>query len=368
MLERFHVPDDIAIRVDHLKLKNVVEKIFQSRGISKKDSKIAADVLLAADIKGVDTHGVSNMLRRYLQYYDDGIAKPDAKWKIIRETASCATVDCDEGLGLIVAPQCMDIAIEKAKKTGVGMVSMGNGRHLGMAGYHAAKALEHDMIGVCMTSSSSGVVPTFASKAVLGTNPIALAAPAKDEVPFIFDAATSTIATNKIRLAQRLGVQLAPGWVADKNGNPIMENFNLKSSNDPDEERLLQLPLGATRELGSHKGYSLGVVVDILGSILNGNLAGPLSNNVLHQNHFVAAYSVEAFIDIDVFKALMDKYLKSLRELPTAPGHERVLYAGLPEHEESIERLEGGIPLHPEVISWFENICSELKIDFDIIK
>ena len=147
-----------------------------------------------------------------------------------------------------------------------------------------------------------------------------------------------------------------------------MENFNLKPTDDPEEKRLLQLPLGATRDLGSHKGYSLGVIVDILGSILNGNLAGPLSNNIQHQNHFVAAYSVEAFIDTKVFKEIMDKYLKSLRELPPAPGHKRVLYAGLLEYEVSVERLKNGIPLHPEVIDWFENICAEFEIDFDIIK
>ena len=175
MLERFHVPEEDEIRVNSEKLRKTAEQIFIKCGMTLANSKIATDVLLSADTRGVDTHGVSNMLRNYVLYLSEGSAKANPEWKIVRETESCATIDCDEGLGLVVAPQAMNIAIEKAKKTGVGLVSMGNGRHLGMAGYHAMMALEHDMIGTCMTSSTTNVVPTHAAKAGLGTNPIAVA-------------------------------------------------------------------------------------------------------------------------------------------------------------------------------------------------
>ena len=367
MLERFHVPEEDEIRVNSEKLRKTAEQIFVKCGMTFANSKIATDVLLSADIRGVDTHGVSNMLRNYVLYLSEGSAKANPEWKIVRETESCATIDCDEGLGLVVAPQAMNIAIEKAKKTGVGLVSMGNGRHLGMAGYHAMMALEHDMIGTCMTSSTTNVVPTHAAKAGLGTNPIAVAAPALNKAPFVFDAATSAIATNKVRVAQRLGVPLAAGWITDENGNPIMEETPLNIKEDPDKvNNLLQTPVGATRELGSHKGYSLGMVVDILGSILNGSLAGPLRTMKQHQNHFVAAYSIEAFTNVQKFKEMMDEYLQALEDLPPVQGQERVLYAGLMEYETEAERKNIGIPLHPEVINWFKNICSELELDFDI--
>ena len=367
MLERFHVPEEDEIRVSPEKLRKTAEQIFVKCGMNEGNSKIATDVLLSADIRGVDTHGVSNMLRNYVLYLSDGSAKANPDWKIIRETESCATIDCDEGLGLVVAPQAMEIAIEKAKKTGVGLVSMGNGRHLGMAGYHAMMALKHDMIGTCMTSSTTNVVPTYAAKAGLGTNPIAVAAPALNKAPFVFDAATSAIATNKVRVAQRLGVPLAAGWITDEKGNPIMEETPLNIKEDPDKvDNLLQTPFGATRELGSHKGYSLGMVVDILGSILNGSIAGPLRTMKQHQNHFVAAYSIEAFTNIQQFKEMMDEYLQALEDLPPVEGQERVLYAGLMEYETEEERRNIGIPLHPEVINWFKNICSELDVDFDM--
>ena len=367
MLERFHVPEEDEIRVNSEKLRKTAEQIFIKCGMTFSNSKIDTDVLLSADIRGVDTHGVSNMLRNYVLYLSEGSAKANPEWKIVRETESCATIDCDEGLGLVVAPQAMNIAIEKAKKTGVGLVSMGNGRHLGMAGYHAMMALEHDMIGTCMTSSTTNVVPTHAAKAGLGTNPIAVAAPALNKAPFVFDAATSAIATNKVRVAQRLGVPLAAGWITDENGNPIMEETPLDIKEDPDKvNNLLQTPVGATRELGSHKGYSLGMVVDILGSILNGSLAGPLRTMKQHQNHFVAAYSIEAFTNVQKFKEMMDEYLQALEDLPPVQGQERVLYAGLMEYETETERKNIGIPLHPEVINWFKNICSELELDFDI--
>ena len=369
MLERFHIPEDDEIRVNPEKLREISEQIFMKCGMNLANSRIATDVLLQADIRGVDTHGVSNMLRNYVMYLTEGSAKANPLWKITRETESTATVDCDEGLGLVVAPLCMDIAIEKAKKTGVGLVSMGNGRHLGMAGYHAMKALKHDMIGTCMTSSTTNVVPTYAAKTGLGTNPIAVAAPALNKAPFVFDAATSAIATNKVRLAQRLGVPLAAGWITDENGNPIMEETALNIKDDPDEvSNLLQTPVGATREMGSHKGYSLGMVVDILGSILNGSLAGPLRTIKQHQNHFVAAYSIEAFIDTQTFKKMMDEYLQALEDLPPVEGQERVLYAGLIEEETAIERNKQGIPLHPEVINWFESICSELELPFSLVE
>jgi LDH2 family malate/lactate/ureidoglycolate dehydrogenase len=358
LMERFHVPEEIAVRVPEKNLRSTLERMFAKLGLSEEDARLGADVLMASDLRGVETHGVSNILRGYVKGYSDGSLNTRPQMRVVRETASCATVDCDNGLGIIMAPKAMKIAIEKASGTGVGMVTMGNGFHLGMASYHAMLALEHDMIGVCMTSCPATVVPTFSAIKAIGTNPIAVAAPAGKEAPFVFDAATSATPVNRVRLAARLGVNLVPGWIAEPDGTPIMEEVPV-----PEEWGLL--PLGSTRGLGSHKGFSLAMVVDILGALLNGTPPAATGRFSRYGN-YVAAYAIEAFMDVDEFKAGMDEYLSSIRSLPPAPGQERVLYAGMPEVEVEAERRSKGIPLHPEVIDWFKNTCAELEVDFTL--
>ena len=379
MLERFHVKEKDLVSIDADKLRNTTEKILSEQGLSKIDSIQAADVLISADLRGVETHGVSNMLRAYIGGYSNGNINPKPNWKIVRETASCATIDCDAGLGVVITPKAMDIAIEKAKKTGVGLVSMGNGRHLGMAAYHAMKALEHDMIGTCMTSCSPRMVPTFSSKAAVGTNPISYAAPAGKLPPFVFDAAMTSVAGNKITLASRLGVPLEGGWISDDKGNPIMEEVDLSKLNQyEDDSKNLEsryelggyksvnavnlLPFGGTREIGSHKGYSMAMVVDILGGILNGTKTAPTGEFMGH-GHFVAAYSVDAFMDVTEFKNVMDSYLQSFLDLPSNSEGKKVVYAGYIEHLEQVKRANKGIPLHVEVVRWFEDVCKKLDID-----
>ena len=192
MLEQFKVRKTDAIMVREASLRETVTSIFEKMGVGESDSVLATDVLVKADMRGVETHGVSNMLRAYVTGYGSGGINPSPNWRVVRETPATATVDSDRGLGIIVVPKAMEIAIEKARKVGVGMVAIRNGRHLGMASYHAMMALEHDMIGTCMTSCPPVVLPTFGAEPRLGTNPIAVAAPADKEPPFVFDAATST--------------------------------------------------------------------------------------------------------------------------------------------------------------------------------
>ncbi|MDP7533385.1 MAG: Ldh family oxidoreductase, partial [SAR202 cluster bacterium] len=223
MLEQFKVKDADAIFVEEAPLRETVTAIFKKMGVTDADAALGADVLVTADMRGVDTHGVSNMLRGYVAGYTGGSLNPRPNWRIVRETPATANIDSDTGLGIMVVPKAMDIAIEKAKNTGVGMVTISNGRHLGMASYHAMMALEHDMIGTCMTSCPPSVLPTWGAEPRLGTNPIAVAAPADKEPAFVFDAATSTVAGNKLGLARRLDNNLLPGWVADVDGVPIME-------------------------------------------------------------------------------------------------------------------------------------------------
>lgn len=363
MLKHFQVPEDIAVRVKPENLRSTVKQIFLKMGAPEKDADIAADVLLYADLRGVDTHGVSNMLRAYVRGYNEGQLNPRPNWKVIHETPSTATVDGDGGLGNVICPQVMELAIEKARKSGSCGIAIRNSGHAGAVGYHARMAANADMLGMAMTAGGNAMIPTFAAEPRLGTNPIAFAAPAATEPPFIFDAAMSSIAGNKIGLAQRMGKPMEPGWLAHEDGTPDMVGG--QSSEFEAGSLRRQLPLGSTRELGSHKGYSLGVMVDIL--------CGPLSAapgfdraDPRRRAHYVQAWDIAGFCDPAAFKRDMDGMLRTLRETKPMPGEPRVLYAGLPESETEAERTKDGIPLHPEVIDWFRGICAELSLDFTL--
>ena len=356
MLDRFKLKENDAVRVTEGALRETTVSIFEKMGVPFQDCRLAADALVTADLRGVETHGVSNMLKGYVLNYQKGLINPKPQWRILRESPAIASIDCDGGLGIIIAPKAMEIAIEKARNVGLGMVTMRNGRHLGMASYHAMVALKHDMIGMCMTSVRPQMVPTFGAEPRLGTNPIAVAVPADKEAPFVFDAATTVGANNKLELARRSGIKLPPGWIADVSGTPIMEEVDPPA---PGISRLL--PLGSTREMGSHKGYGLAGVVDILSGILTGGGYGAI-NPPLSCNHCVIAYNIETFMDTNEFKRTMDEWIQMLKSTKPAPGHDRVLYPGLLEAECEMEYKTKGIPLHNDVIGWLRTICSELHV------
>ena len=355
MLERFHVPSDQAIHVTPEDMHSTVTEIFLKMGMSADDADLGAEVLVYADIRGIETHGVSNMLRGYVKSFGEGGINPTPNPKIVREMPAAATLDCDGGHGVVVGPMAMNMAIERAKVYGIGTITANNGRHFGAAAYHAAMALEHGMIGVAMTTGGMNVVPVDGAKPAMGLNPIAIAVPTRNEAPFIFDASMSSVAGNKIRLAQRLGVDVAPGWITDGDGIPIVEE-------QPVPDKFFMLPSGGTRENGSHKGASMGMWVEIMGAVLGGTGGGP--NRKGPSAHHFIAYNIEAFADPETFLDDMDEYMKAVRETPPIPGAERVIYAGLPEQEEEAERRENGIPYHPEVIDWFRHITGELDINW----
>ena len=376
MLEKFHVAEKDIIRVEEKKLRSVTKQILMTQNLSDKDATIATDALIKADLRGVESHGVSNMLRAYLGAFKSNSLNPKPNWKVVKETPSCATINSDNGLGIVVAPQAMEIAVEKAKKTGAGIVTMNNCGHLGMLAYHSMIASQNDMIGTTMAACSPRMVPTYSSVRALGTNPISYSAPADKLPDFVFDAAMTSVAGNKIVLASRLDIPLSKGWIADKNGNPIMEEININELDNEDESKNLEnrynkgyisssvdlLPFGATREIGSHKGYSMAVVVDILAGILNGTRTAP-TGDYKNQGHFLAAYDINAFIDTKEFKELMDRYLQSMLDLPSNSEGKKVIYAGYLESIEEEKRMSSGIPLHKEVVDWFKKISLELKTE-----
>jgi LDH2 family malate/lactate/ureidoglycolate dehydrogenase len=334
-------------------LFNFTKAIFQKIGCSQSHADIAAKSLLAADLRGVDSHGVAR-LSGYVRLWEAQRVNSNPQIKIIHETPSTAVVDGDKGLGLVVAPYAMQVAIDKAKQAGTGWVSVQNSNHFGIAAHHAMMALEHDMIGIAMTNASATVAPTFSIDKMLGTNPICVAAPAGKEPPFVADLATTTAANGKLEILQRKNLSAPVGWVQDAKGNPSTDSNELKKGG-------ALLPLGGDREHGSHKGYALGAIVDIFSALLSGAnyapwvppfpayLAMPAEQPGNGIGHFFGAMRIDAFRPAEDFKWHMDKWIHGFRSAKTIEGEKKVLIPGDPEREYEAERMKNGIPLLDQV-------------------
>ncbi len=347
-------------------LFDFTKTIFQKIGCSDEHADTATKALLSADLRGIDSHGVAR-LSGYVRLWEVKRvnARPDIK--VIYETPSTAVVDGDSGLGLVVAPFAMQIAIEKAKQVGTGWVSVQNSNHFGIAAHHAMMALSYDMIGIAMTNASPLVAPTFSIDKMLGTNPICVAAPAGNEPPFVADLSTTTAANGKLEILQRKNLQTPTGWVQDKDGNPTNDPHALKSGG-------ALLPLGGDREHGSHKGYALGAIVDIFSALLSGaNYAPwvppfpayvpiPSQQPGKGIGHFFGAMRIDAFRPANEFKQHMDNWIKGFRSAKPKKGEEKVLVPGDPEREFETERMNNGIPLQDIVVEDLNNLGERFSV------
>lgn len=352
-------------------LKKFTYNVFIKMGCPVADAELATEVLLNADLRGIDSHGVAR-LTGYVRLWESGRINTTPNIKIVHETPSTAVVDGDRGLGLVVAPKAMEIAIEKAKNVGTGWVSIKNSNHFGIAGHHAMMGLEHDMIGIAMTNASPLVAPTFSTERMLGTNPIAVAIPANKQPPFVADFATTTAANGKLEILQRTSKEAPLGWIQDEEGTPSTNPHELKEGG-------ALLPLGGDREHGSHKGYCLGSIVDIFSAVLSGANYGPwappfvsflpLSDNPVGEGlgHFVGAMRVDAFRPADEFKSHMDNWIERFRNAEVAEGHDRVLIPGDPEREMIDVRMKEGIPLNENVVNDLKEVGSKFELQFRVL-
>jgi len=328
--------------------------IFEKIGCSHEDATLATAVLLSADLRGIDSHGIAR-LSGYVRLWEAGRINSTPQIKVVYETPSTAVVDGDAGLGLVVAPFAMQVAIEKAAKAGTGWVSVKNSNHFGIAGYHAMMALKHDMIGMAMTNASALVAPTFANERMLGTNPIAVAIPADNEPAFVADFATTTASNGKLELLQRKNEAAPAGWVQDALGKSTTDANALKQGG-------AMLPLGGDREHGSHKGYALGSIVDIFSAVLSGASYGPwappfpayvpIPENMPGKGlgHFLGAMRVDAFRPKDEFTENMDNWIRRFRTAKPVDGQTKVVIPGDPEREMETTRRIEGIPLFHSVV------------------
>ncbi|HDN83119.1 MAG TPA: Ldh family oxidoreductase [Candidatus Altiarchaeales archaeon] len=362
MEERILVPVD--------KLKNFCMETFLALGVPKRDAKIAADVIVEADLMGIDSHGVAR-LKRYVSGIKDGMINPKPKIKVVKESSVTALIDGDAGLGQVVAYKAMKLAIEKAKNNFLAFVAVRNSNHYGIASYYSMMALKEGMIGISMTNSDTLVVPTFGKDAILGTNPISIAVPAKKEKPFIMDFATSVVSRGKLEKYSREGKKIPLGWALNVEGLPtsdpveVLENLKKRKGGGI-------LPLGGFgEEFGGHKGYGLALAVDIFSGVLSGSgyadlvykrkSDGRISSNI---GHFFGAIRIDAFRDVEEFKEAMDDLIRRIKNSGKAKGYSRIYIHGEKELETREKRLKEGVPLHPKVIEAMREVASDLGIDF----
>ncbi|MEQ9439434.1 MAG: Ldh family oxidoreductase [Cyclobacteriaceae bacterium] len=349
-------------------LQQYSQAVFQHFGVPEADAKLASEVLATSDLRGIESHGVAR-LHTYFDMLTLGRINPKPNITIVREKASTATVDGDNGLGLVVGPKANEIAMDKAEQVGSGWVSVRNTNHYGIAGYYPLQALKRDLIGWSMTNTTKLVAPLWGGERMLGTNPIAIAFPGLEEPAIVIDLATSAAAYGKIEIARREQHPVPSGWCVDKEGE---QTTNPQAMVDGGA----LLPLGSDREHGGHKGYSLSAMVDILCCVLSGANWGPfappfaLRQHVPERSvgkgigHFFGALQIDGFIDPDEFKRQIDDWVRTFRNTKPAPGTNGPLIPGDPEREAEQVRSKEGIPLLQPVVDDLLDISRQTGIPF----
>ena len=347
-------------------LENFSKKVFLHMGISEKNAELAARVLITADLRGIDSHGIAR-LSGYYRLWKKNRINANAVPSIVHESFSTATVDGDAGLGLIVGPYAMQVAIDKANQYGSGWVSVKNSNHFGIAAYHAMMALEHDMIGIAMTNASPLVAPTHSSERLLGTNPMCYVFPAKKFPPIVIDMATSTAANGKLEIAQRTNKNVPFGWLQTSKGEASNNANELKNGGS-------LLPLGSTRENGSHKGFGLSAAVDIFSAVLSGANFGPWvppfvaflepDPNPVGEGigHFFGAMRVDAFRNKEDYFNSIDTWINRFKNAKRIDQNQPVIIPGEPEFEaEKIRKVEG-IMLNENVVKDLNELALETGV------
>ncbi|MCX7821348.1 MAG: Ldh family oxidoreductase [Brevinematales bacterium] len=352
-------------------LEKFMKDAFIACGVPEEDAKICANVLIAADIRGIDSHGIGRLKPIYIDRIKVGQINPTTKIDIIKETPTTAVIDGNNGMGQVIAKKSMEIAIKKAKDYGMGMVAVRNSNHFGIAGYYALMASENNMIGITGTNARPSICPTFGVENMLGTNPLTFAIPTDEEFPFFLDCATSIIQRGKVEVYSRLKKKMPEGWVIGEDG---------KFKTDPDEvlEDMLKgkaslLPLGgAGEEFAGYKGYGYATVVEILSAALQqGAFLWALSGiengkKVPYKiGHFFIAINIEAFTEIEKFKKTTGDILRSLRNSKKAPGYDRIYTAGEKEFIAMKERERNGIPLDEVEQEDIKTIIREYNLNYN---
>lgn len=348
-------------------LKQYIVDFMKHFDVPKTDAEVVADVLVTADLRGIDSHGISRLYSYYGKRLKESLINPQTPTEILSETANSLHIDGGNGLGQVVAERTMSKCIEKAKGAGVAFASVRNSNHFGIAGYYAMMALPENMIGITLTNSQPLVAPTHGMRPMLGTNPIAVAVPAGDEKDFVLDMATSVVPMGKISMHQERNEEIPKEWGMDGNGKPTTNPKILQEGGALN-------PLGGRGEkMRGYKGYGLSLLVDIFTGILGGasygpNVGSPLGTGESNVDigHFFGAMKIELFRSLQEFKADLDTLMKELKQSEKAPEADRIYIHGEKEFEKMKEKSQKGIPILPSVLNSLEKVGEDLGVPFNL--
>lgn len=356
------------IWIDFLTLEKFMQEVLIKLGVSEENAKISSDVLIAADKRGIDSHGINRLKPVYYDKIIEGRIDPVAEVKVLRETPATALIDGNHGLGFVVAKKAMQMAIDKAKIYGIGMTAVKNSNHYGIAGYYALMAADNDMIGITGTNARPAVAPTFSVEGMFGTNPMTFGIPTDEEFPFFLDCATSVGQRGKIEVYARIGKDTPKGWVVDLNGNSRTDSVQILK--DLVNGTAALLPLGGLGEdTSGYKGYGYATVVEIMCAALQGGiflkaLEGMKDGQKVNFDlgHFFIAINIGAFAEPEDFKKTTGDILRQLRSAKKMPGADRIYTAGEKEYDIMQLRKEKGAPINSDLLEEMKQMARELQI------
>jgi LDH2 family malate/lactate/ureidoglycolate dehydrogenase len=359
---------DDFYRVDADELEELMRDVFEALGVKPDEARTCAEVLIESDLKGIDSHGVARLKQKYFDSIKDGIQYPETNLETIRDRGAMAVFDGGHGMGMVIASRAMQTAIDKAKKFGLGMVTVRNSTHFGIAGYYSQMATNQDMIGITGTNARPAVAPTFGVENMMGTNPLTFGIPSDEEFPFLIDCATSLVQRGKVETYDRLGKELPEGWVIGEDGEAKTNPAQILK--DLVEGQAALAPLGGIgEESGGHKGYGYAATVEILSAALSGaNFLKALSDvkdgERVKQNlgHFFIAIDVSFFQPLEEVKKTTGDILRKLRNSRKAPGEDRIYTAGEKEYLARQKRTEEGIPLTAVTREELKQMLAELDL------
>jgi len=356
------------IWVDFDSLENFIIDVFKGIGVPEEDARICADVLISSDKRGIDSHGIGRLKPIYYDRIKAGIQSPKTNIEIVKNGPTTAVIDGHNGMGQVIAKKSMALAIEKAKKMGLGMVAVRNSTHYGIAGYYSLMAIEEGMIGITGTNARPSTAPTFGVENMLGTNPLTFGMPSDEAFPFVLDCATSIAQRGKIEFYDRAEKEIPPGWVIGEDGKARTDTHQILQ--DLTAGKAALAPLGGIgEETGGYKGYGYAVVVEILSAALqNGKYLKMLLGveegkpAPINLGHFFIAINISSFIDLELFKKITGDILRSLRSSKKAPGAEKIYTAGEKEYLAWLERKDKGAPINTNLQQQILALKKELNL------
>jgi LDH2 family malate/lactate/ureidoglycolate dehydrogenase len=352
------------------KLESFMKDVFIEVGVPPQDAAICAEILIESDKRGIDSHGVGRFKPIYIDRIKDGIQNPVTNFEIVRDHLATAVVDGHDGMGHVIGKKSMQMAIDKAKKFGLGMVVVRNSTHYGIAGYYATMAAKENMIGITGTNARPSIAPTFGIDNMLGTNPLTFGMPTDEDFPFVLDCATSVSQRGKIEHYDRIEKVMPEGWVINRDGSSETNAAKALAGLNKDTSALA--PLGGLGEdTAGYKGYGYATVVEILSAALQQGQFLKALNGLdengkkvpFHLGHFFMAVDINAFVEPEKFRKTTGDILRELRASAKAPGQQRIYTAGEKEYLAWLERKDTGVPINDSLKKTIQSLVDEYKLN-----